>query len=101
MPARKPTTTATVRKPKTASELTQAPARPASFRVSDDAKRGVSGKGKVARGVRPKRRDTDADVPMLVYIDGSNMQGFPLAHVGAAIQSGVITREEIEYLWSL
>ena len=91
----------TAKTPKTAAELTLAPARPAPFRVSDSAKRGAAGKGHVARGVRPKRRDTDADVPMLVYIDGSNMQGFPLAYVGAAIQTGVISREEIEYLWTL
>lgn len=96
-----PSTSTAVKAPKTASELTLTPARPAPFRVADSAKRGVAGKGHVARGVRPKRRDNDPDVPMLVYIDGSNMQGFPLAYVGAAIQSGVITADEIKYLQSL
>lgn len=95
-------TTTVAKAPKTAGELTLAPARPVPFRVADNAVKAPTGPTTfVARGVQVKVRPGQEPIKVLVHVDGSSMQAIPLAFVGAAITHGVITDEEIAYLKSL
>lgn len=88
--------------PSTAAELTLRPARPLPYRIADDAVKASTGDSTyVARGVQVKTRPGAEPIKALVHVDGSTMQAIPLAYVGAAIAGGVITKDEIEYLWSL
>lgn len=98
MPASSPVKSA----PKTASELTLAPARPLPYRFDAKSIKGATGEGTfVVRGVQNKTRPGVEPIKALVHVDGSSMQALPLAYIGAAIVHGVISREEIEYLWTL
>lgn len=97
MPASKAAPTAGAKAPASAADLTVLAKRAAVYKVDPKAPRGATGdQSFVTRGVHVKRGDK-----CLVHVNGESQTALPLAVVGAAIIAGVVTREEIEYLWTL
>lgn len=88
-----------VKAPKTAGELLSITRREPAYRIepASKAQRGATGdQSFVTRGVHVKSGNAS-----LVHVNGESQTALPLGVVAQAIRSGVITREEIEYLWSL
>lgn len=97
MPATKAAAPVAVKTPASAADLTVLAKRAPAYKLDPKATRGNTGdQSFVTRGVNVK-----SSVKSLVHVNGESQTALPLAVIGAAIISGVITREEIEYLWSL
>jgi hypothetical protein len=72
-------------------------ARPATYKIADNARRvpvpAISDAAYVARGVHAK-----TGAPALIITDGSAQRAIELCAVGAAIAGGAITRAELDAL---
>lgn len=73
------------------------------YAVSSDATRAavpeISEAAYVVRAARVTRKGDE--IPVLLVRDGAANRALELSAIGAALTAGVITREEIEALWSL
>lgn len=89
--------TPAVKTPASAADLTVIAKRPAMYAIDAEASRGSTGdQSFVTRGTHVK-----SGAKSLVHVNGESQTALPLAIIGAAIIGNVISREEIEYLWSL